>query len=195
MKNDLYSEILILHRRSTGLKGPKISEHIIDFDNKDTYEKYLQGDVLFSTLGTTLKTAGSKNAQYKVDYQYQYDIAEAASKKGIKQYVLVSAAGANSQSSNFYTKMKGSLDDAVQKLAFQKIRIIRPSILDGNRQENRLGERIGLAVMRVLKYIPFIKKYRPIHVDIVAKAMQKSLLDNQPLEILSLEEIFEKANS
>ena len=78
-----------------------------------------------------MKKAGSKEAQYKVDYTYQYEVAKAAAENGVKKYFLVSSAGANYKSSNFYLRTKGSLDEKVQQLSFEQICIFRPSILVG----------------------------------------------------------------
>ena len=134
----------------------------------------LVGDELYSALGTTIKKAGSKEAQYKIDFTYQYEVAKAAAKNGVKKYLLVSSAGANYKSGNFYLRIKGSLDEKVQQLNFEKIRIFRPSILVGLRSEKRLGESIGIKIAgTITKIIPALKKYRPIKASQVAEAMIK----------------------
>lgn len=194
LEDDNYESVKVLHRRSTGRKHQKLSEEIIDFDKPSTYENRVVGDVLFSAMGTTIKKAGSQEAQYKVDVSYPLAIAQEAVSNNVTTCVLVSSAGANSTSSNFYTRMKGELDDSIQDLDFQKVRILRPSILDGDRKEFRLGERIGLALMSVLRYIPVIKKYRPIHASVVAKAMRNSVHTSAKIEISTLDEIFKLAN-
>ena len=189
-----YEEIRILHRRTTGVKHDKIDEHIIDFDTPSTYQELVKGDVLFSSLGTTIKKAGSQDAQYKIDFQYQYDLAKAASENGVKSYVLISSSGANAKSSIFYSRIKGELEEAVKKLNFEKIVILQPSVLDGDRKEVRFGESVGIVLGKLLSWIPGIRKYRPIHSTIVAKAMINALeLSSEGIHTYQLEELFELA--
>ena len=192
LEDETYSKIKIFHRRSTGVSHPKISEEVVDFDRIDEWEKQIDGDVLFSAMGTTIKKAGSKKAQYKIDFTYQYEVAKAAANNLVESYVLVSSSGANAKSKIFYSKIKGELDDAVMELPFKKIIIMRPSILAGNRKENRTGEKIGLALARGLTKIPGLKKYKPIKGETVAKAMIKSIQNTAEYKtaIYTLDEIF-----
>lgn len=165
-----FEKVRIFVRRETGLVHPKLEEQMIDFDQPENWNHLVLGDVLFSTLGTTIKTAKTKENQYRVDFTYQYEFAKAASVNGVPVYLLVSSMGANPKSSVFYSRMKGELEDAVAKLPFQKLVILRPSILDGNRQEKRAGEKFGLILTRFLtKFI--LKVYRPTPVDILAAKM------------------------
>ncbi len=98
-------------------------------------------------IGTTLKKAGSKDAQYKIDYNYQYEIAKCASQNGVKKYLLVSSVGANYKSGNFYLRMKGKLDEAVEAIIILiRVIIFRPSILAGKRSERRLLESLGIKI-------------------------------------------------
>jgi uncharacterized protein YbjT (DUF2867 family) len=169
--SDDYAQITSLVRRPTGLSHPKLTEHIVDFESIEQYAHLIQGDVLFSTLGTTMANAKTKEAQYKVDYHYQYEVARLASANRIPSYVLVSSTGANSSSSNFYLRMKGELDEAVQQLAFKNITILRPGQLDGDRKENRTAERISLQIMHTLNKLGILTSYRPIQAATVATAM------------------------
>lgn len=193
LEDSNYSEVKVLARRTTGVNHPKLKEVLIDFDNLENHKLDLVGDVLFSTMGTTIKKAGSQDVQYKIDYTYQYKTAKLASDNGVKHLVLLSSYGANSESKVFYSRIKGELDEAVQKLNFDSVSIIRPSMLAGNRKEFRLAEKILTPIMYALLWIPGIRKYRPIKDVIVAKAMIKSVLNQSKLQIIELEEIFKIA--
>lgn len=164
------SKVRIFVRRKSPFDNQKLEEHIIDFEQTENWKHLVTGDVLFSALGTTLKKAGSKAAQYKIDYTYQYNFAQAASENGVSTFVLVSSAGANAKSSIFYSRMKGVLDEAVQKLSFKTCVILRPSILAGDREVKRPAEEIANRIMRYLTRFAF-RKYRPIEGKTVAKAM------------------------
>ena len=192
LSNNDYEKVHIFLRREIDLTHPKLKKHLINFDNTDSWKELVTGDVLFSAFGTTISKAGSKDAQYKIDYTYQYEFAKAAAENGVKNYVLISSAGANANSSSFYTRIKGELDEAVKQLSFNHVSILRPSFLDGNRKESRLGETIGIAVAKALSFIPIIKKYAPIQVSNVAKAMIEAEKRNQqPYKVWELNEIKE----
>lgn len=175
LEDHRYDTVLVFHRRTTGISHPKLKEHIIDFDDIDSWKSKIRGDHLYSALGTTIKKAGGKDAQYKIDYTYQYEVAKIAAGNRVSGYTLVSSLGANSNSSSFYTRIKGELDEAVQKLHFSDLLILRPSFLDGDRGEFRIGERVGIAVANVVCKIPGLKKYHPIKAKVVAKAMIEGL--------------------
>jgi len=190
-----FEKVCCFVRRSSGLVHEKLSEEIVDFDQPDKWKHLMKGDVLFSCMGTTLKTAGSQDAQWKIDFDYQFNAAKCASENGVPAFVLVSAAGANARSGMFYNRMKGQLDEAVAALPFRQITILRPSILDGDRKESRPGEKAGLVVMKFLRFIPGLRSYRPIDVRIVARAMLNASLSNrfEKLLIVTLGEVFELA--
>ncbi len=168
--------IRIFTRRSSGLNHPKIDEQIIDFNRIEDWKLLVQGDVLFSTLGTTIKTAKTKENQYLVDFTFQHEFAWAAAENGVPVYILVSSMGANSSSGVFYSRIKGELEGAVKAMNFRKLVIVRPSILDGDRQEKRGGEKFGLFVSRFLTRF-ILKKYKPTPVDMLAAKMIRLALD------------------
>jgi uncharacterized protein YbjT (DUF2867 family) len=189
-----YSEVLLIARKKIENLPAKFKLIQVNFDEIEKYKSDITGDVLFSTLGTTLKTAGSKEAQYKIDFDYQFNVAKLASDNGVKKLVLLSSAGANSKSSIFYSRMKGELDEAVQKLNFENVSIIRPSMLVGKREEFRLAEKIFTPLAYIVYIIPFARKYRPIKDSTVAKAMINAVKSNQSgYKIYELGEVFELA--
>jgi uncharacterized protein YbjT (DUF2867 family) len=193
LEDNRYEKVKVFVRRSLNINNPKLEEHIVDFDKIELWNNNLSGDEIYSALGTTIKKAGGKEAQYKIDFTYQYETAKAASENGVRKYLLVSSLGANSNSSNFYLRMKGSLDEKVQQLNFDKIYIFRPSILEGDRNEKRFGESIGIKIAgTITKIIPALKKYQPIEASKVAEAMIKSANQNlsDKIKIYNSEEIF-----
>lgn len=175
-----YSKVIVFVRRSTGLTDAKLTERIVDFEQIETWKEEIRGDVLFSALGTTLDKAGSKQAQYQVDYTFQYQVAAAAATNGVPCLVLISAAGASERSMIFYSRMKGELDREVKKLPFQRLRIIKPGILKGKRVESRPTEEISIRAMQLLGRLPFIRKYRPVPATTVATAMIKAAGMEEP---------------
>ena len=194
LNDNRYEKVKVFVRRPVGISNPKLEEHIVDFGKIELWKNQMTGDELYSAMGTTIKKAGSKEAQYKIDFTYQYEAANAASESGVKKYLLVSSMGANSKSSNFYLQMKGSLNEKVQQLNFNQIFIFRPSILVGERSEKRFGESLGIKIIgTITKIIPALKKYRPIEASQVAEAMIKSANKNlaDKIKVYHPEEIFE----
>lgn len=194
LDDNRYVKVKVFGRRSLHISNPKLEEHIVNFDKIDLWKDSLVGDELYSALGTTIKKAGSKEAQYKIDFTYQYEVAKAATQNGVTKYLLVSSAGANYKSENFYLRMKGKLDEAAQQLSFNQVIIFRPSILVGLRIERRVAESIGIKIAgTITKIIPALKKYRPIEAFRVAEAMIKSANQNLSgiIKIYQPEEIFE----
>lgn len=195
LQNDNFEKVRIFVRRDSGIKHPKLEQHIVDFGNEKSWTKNLTGDVLFSALGTTLKQAGSKEKQYEVDYTFNLRFAQKAKTNGIENYVLVSSVGANPKSNIFYPRIKGELDEAVTKLGFKNLAVLRPSSLTGDREETRWMEKMSIPIVRfVTRFI--LRKYRPISGETVAQAMINAVLKPDPEKtIWEADEVFERAGS
>ena len=193
LENDNFEKVRIFVRRDSGLHHPKLEQQIIDFRNKETWQKHLTGDVLFSALGTTLKQAGSKEKEYEVDFTFNLNFGQTAKENGIENYVLVSSIGADAKSRIFYTRMKGELDETVAKIGFKNLAILRPSSLTGERKEKRMAEIISIPILHFLTRYVF-KKYRPIKDKTVAAAMINAVLKpNFEKTIWEANEVFDLA--
>jgi len=194
LADDRFAKVIVFGRRSVEINNSKLQEHLIDFDKPGTWQHFVKGDVFFSTLGSTLKQAGGQDAQYKIDYTYQYQFAQAAAQNGVPVYVLVSSSGANPDSLLFYTRMKGTLEQEVKKLPFSSIYLLQPGPLEGHRAEERMGEKYGIKLMKSFNAVGLFKKYRPIQSKIVATAMINASLAATPgIHVYALNEIFSLA--
>ena len=179
LQDDRFGKVIVFVRRTTGLADSKLEEHIIDFEKPEQWQHLVKGDVLFSSLGTTRGKAGSKAAQRRVDYDYQYQFAAAAAGNAVPALVLVSSVGAKAGSPMFYTRIKGELERDVKALPFVKVVVIQPGPLNGEREEKRAGEELGMRVISAMNRIGLMKKYRPIHGDTVALGMINASMDRQ----------------
>ena len=171
------TSVVVPVRRSLGLDEPKLVEHLVDFDHFEAHAKIFEVDALVCCLGTTIKKAGSREAFRKVDYDYAFNAAELAREGGAQVMILMSAVGASSGSSVFYSRVKGELEDAVRGLKFPCLSIYHPSLLLGDRNEHRAGESLGMAVMPMANraLIGPMRKYRAIEAETVAAAMVNDL--------------------
>ena len=170
LTDEAFEKVDIFVRREVNIPLEKLTVHVVDFDRPETWADLLQGDVLFSCMGTTIKTSGSQDAQWKVDYTYQFETAKAARANGVKTYVLVSSVGANAKSKVFYTRMKGALDEAVQKLGFEGCFILRPPSLI-RKGSDRLGEKLGVVVIKAFNSLGLLQKFTPVPTERVAAIM------------------------
>lgn len=165
-----FDNVHIFVRRDVDLHHDKLHVHVVDFDKMDEWKELLQGDVLFSALGTTIKKAGSQQAQWKIDYTYQYEVAKAAKENGVETMALVSSAWATAGSKVFYTRMKGQLEEDVKNLGFRSLSIMRPPSLI-RKDTDRFGERISVSLLQALNKIGLLRSLRPMPTAQVAKAM------------------------
>ena len=175
LADDTYSEVHCFVRKPLTLTHPKLHTHVVDFETPEAWADLLRGDVAFSCLGTTLAVAGSKEAQWRVDYDYQYAFAEHCRQNGVPTFVLVSAAGAKAQSKLFYNRMKGQLEDAVKALGFPRLLIFQPSILIRSNSD-RGGENFTVKVFNFLNKLGILKRYRPMPTAVLAQKMRKEVV-------------------
>lgn len=165
-----FEEVDIFVRKPVDFQHEKLKTHVVDFNNFSQWQDMIKGDVAFSCLGTTLKDAGSKEAQRKVDFNYQYEFAKAAKENNVEDYILVSAYGANSRSKIFYSRMKGELENAVKQLHFNKITIFKPGLLERKNSE-RTGEVLGSRIIKFANKLGLFESQKPLPTEVLAKAM------------------------
>jgi uncharacterized protein YbjT (DUF2867 family) len=188
---DEISEIITFTRRNYDFESPKVINYVIDFDHIDDHADLVQGEYLFSCLGTTKALAGSIENQKVVDVDYQLQFAKLAQKNGIHHYHLVSSPGADGSSGNAYLQMKGELEDETKKLDFASKNYYRPSLLVGEREDFRFGEKFGIMAASVLPYVPGLKKYRAIKgKEVALKMVHEAMKLNRGTKIFELDDLF-----
>lgn len=190
LEDQCFEAVTVLVRRPFFESHPKLTEIIMDFEKLNDYQKEITGDVAFSTLGTTLKDAGSKDAQWRVDHDYQLEFAKIAKANGVESFVLLSAFGADVNSSFFYNKMKGTLEENMQKLNFSQLTVLHPGGID-RPDSTRTGEKVMMKALKAFNTIGIFKAYAPISTQRLAKAMIASYFKfKEKHKIVSLKEIF-----
>lgn len=168
-----FEEVNIFVRKPVNIQNEKLKVHVVNFENPEEWKNEVKGDVAFSCLGTTLKAAGSKEAQRKVDFNYQYEFAKAAKENNVDDYILVSSYGAHPKSKIFYSKMKGELEEAVKNLHFEKITIFKPGMLE-RKDSDRTGEVLGSRIIKFANKLGLLESQKPLPTDVLAKAMINS---------------------
>jgi uncharacterized protein YbjT (DUF2867 family) len=176
LASERYSKVIVVGRKGLSMLHPKLTQVVTDFDKLEDVRLQLIADDVFCCLGTTMKQAGSKEAFYKVDYLYVVKLAALTAGNFASQFMVVSSLGADADAAVYYSKVKGDMEAAVRQIPFRAIHIFRPSLLLGEREQPRLGERVGAVVLGLLKPLMHgpLQKYRPVTGATVAVAMLRA---------------------
>ena len=171
--NGFYDKIKIFVRTIPEVNNPKVEIIKTDFTNLEQYKDKIKGDECFFCIGTTKKDTPDKDQYRRIEYNIPIDVAKIAKLNSINSFFYVSSIGANPNASSNYLKNKGQVEEELKNLNFNKLSIIRPSLLVGNRKSFRLGEVIFTPIMNTLSIFAFggLKKYKPIKIENVVKAM------------------------
>ncbi|MBJ05284.1 MAG: hypothetical protein CMP65_05240 [Flavobacteriales bacterium] len=175
LDNPHFYKVSVFVRKSMNMKHKKLIVHKVDFSCLKKYKYLVKGDVLFSSLGTTRKEAGSKEKQYLVDYIYQYKFAKMASENLVGHYSLVSSLGADHKSHFFYLRIKGELEESIKNLTFKTIHIFQPPSLIRQPELIRNGEKITLMILNILNSLGVLISFKPLSVKKLAIKMVKEL--------------------
>lgn len=173
LDSNKYQRVIAITRKPLEVSHHKLENIISNFDDLEAIVEKLKADDVFCCLGTTMKQAGSKAAFKKVDYEYVIRLATLSKSNNAKQFLLISAMGANKNSWIYYNKIKGQTEDKLQKLGFKSLFILRPSLIIGERNEKRTGEEVAQNIMPFLDNIMIgpLKKYASIDAQKIANKM------------------------
>lgn len=187
-----YEQIIIVVRKDLNIQHPKLKILIGDFHSLANVVKGIYADEIFIALGTTQKKTPDRKQYYQIDHDYPILAAQLAKENGAKSVFLVSAIGANENSSVFYVKMKGETERDIINLNFDHTNIFRPSMILGNRKEKRTLEKVLISIFKVINplFIGKSSKYKGIEAKDIAQSMVKAANKlNDPVKILEWEEM------
>ncbi|MGY0391096.1 NAD(P)H-binding protein [Bizionia sp. KMM 8389] len=182
LKAEDYEKIKLFSRSSCGISHEKIDEHIVDLFKLKLHKENFVADVVFCCIGTTKAKTPDQETYLKIDYGIPVSAAELAQENGIKTFVVISALGADKSSKVFYNRTKGRMEDAVLAQQIPHTYVLQPSLISGNRNENRLGEKLAKIVMALIN--PFLignlAKYKSIKPEAIVKCMLFLADNNYP---------------
>ncbi|MRT92951.1 NAD(P)H-binding protein [Ancylomarina sp. 16SWW S1-10-2] len=194
LADEAYDRVKVFSRRALGLEHPKLEVYIGDLLKLDIFESDFLGDEVFCCIGTTANKTKDKEIYKQIDFGIPVSAATLSKKNGVNSFLVISALGANAESSIFYNKTKGEMEKAVLNQHIPNTYILRPSLIKGSRDEKRIGESIGglLASIASVFLVGKFKKYRAIKAESIASAMHqlvKSKLKTQIIESDQIEEL------
>ena len=173
------SRVVAPTRRPLGIEHPRLRNPVVDFETLPEDADWWAVEAVICTLGTTIADAGSQAAFRRVDHDYPLRVAQLARRHGAGTYALNSALGANARSRIFYNRVKGELEDALAALDYPSLVLVRPGLIDGQRQPPRAGEGRALVVSRRLR--PLLPaKWRPSRAERIAEALVDAALHPPP---------------
>ena len=183
LQRDDVGRVIAVGRRILPLQQEKLVSKVVDLQSTAAVAAEIpKGTALaFCCLGTTMRQAGSRDAFRRVDHDAVLAFGKAALERGAKRFLLVSSVGARADSANFYQRTKGEAEEALARLGFAQLTILRPSLIDdeGARRDYRAGERLVLPLARlVFAVVGRTRRYAPISADVIAKAMVRLAFDN-----------------
>jgi uncharacterized protein YbjT (DUF2867 family) len=165
-----YDRVIAISRKSLDKTHPKLENLVCNLNELENHSTSLKADDVFCCLGTTMKNAKTKQAFRAVDYDAPVAIAKIAKDSGAKRYLLISALGANKDSSIFYNQVKGEVEEAIAQVGFDSFHIFQPSLLTGPRKEQRTGEEAAQVFYKIFGFL-IPKKFAAIESIKVARAM------------------------
>lgn len=182
LADNFYNKVYILGRESIGKLGDeeRLTKIIVDFENLNFDTSILEDADVFASLGTTIKIAGSKENQRKIDVDYTVNFAKLCEGK-VRSFNVVSAIGANSKSKNFYNSLKGELEDKLKGMNLGVLRIFQPSLLISKRDDKRFLEELFMKVSSIFKLVlkGKAKKYSPIEVSVLGREIVRFAIENK----------------
>lgn len=173
IKDYRYDTIKLFSRKKIDGLPSKVIQFIGNVIELENFKKDFTGDEVFCCIGTTAKKTPNKTIYKQIDYGIPVTAAKLSKENNIKTFIVVSAIGANSKSGIFYNKIKGEMQRDVLLQNIKNTYILQPSLIKGNRNETRTGEKIGLVVFKLIQplFRGKLKKYRIIEATSIAKAM------------------------
>jgi uncharacterized protein YbjT (DUF2867 family) len=175
LEDKYFSTVRLIVRRPLPKTNPKMEVKLVDFTDTESLKLALEStDVIFCCIGTTQKNVkGNKELYRKIDFDIPVKTAMLGKETGCEKFIIVSSVGASIKAGSFYLRLKGQVEDALQLTGIRSVHIMQPSMLMGNRKENRPTERILNGPLKILSklFIGGFRKYRSIEGEVVAKAM------------------------
>lgn len=181
------TKIKVISRRPLNDLGPKSEVVLVpEISELLRHKDLLKGDLFFSALGTTIKKAGSQAEFRKIDFHAVYDFGKIAEFHEARCLSVVSAAGANSNSFVFYSRVKGEAEEALQSLPLKRLHVFRPGLLRGERSEHRTGEQLAEKGVQLLeKFLPpqFVQRLATSAKHLAQKMVMESFEEKQGLQV------------
>ena len=193
IEDSRYEKIKVFSRKKINGLPKKVEQYIGNIIELETFKNEFTGDEIFCCIGTTAKKTPDKNSYKSIDFGIPVKSAKLAKENNISTFVVVSALGADLNSSIFYNRTKGEMEQAVLSQHLKQTYILQPSLILGNRSERRRLEKTGIIIFKIISplFVGSLKKYKPIEAKNIAQAMLKLANSNKKTQIITSDKIKE----
>lgn len=197
LKDPAYEKIILFSRSPVAVRDEKIEEHLIEMFRLDEYIELFKADVVFCCIGTTKSKTPNKETYRKIDFGIPVTAARLCKENGINTFLVISALGASANSSVFYNKIKGEMEEAVLSQKINNTFIFQPSLISGDREEKRFFENLAKNAMKIFNHVMLgpLKKYRSIDPETITEAMLMVAKQGYKKNRIESEEIKEIASA
>lgn len=195
IEDNRYTKVKLFSRNKIEGLPSKVNQFVGNMLELENFKKDFTGDEVFCCIGTTAKKTPNKETYRKIDFGIPASAAKLSKENGIQTFVVVSAIGANAKSSVFYNRTKGEMEQEVLRQNILNTYVLQPSIIGGNRSESRIGEKVGLAVFKIVQPLFFgkLKKYKITEAEHIAQTMlnlanstsEKQIITSEQIELLA----------
>ncbi|ALM49386.1 nucleoside-diphosphate sugar epimerase [Flavobacterium psychrophilum] len=175
LADDRYETVKLFSRSKSDINHAKIEDHVIDLFELEKYKDVFTADEVYCCIGTTKAKTPDKETYKKIDFGIPATAAKLAKENGISTFLVISAIGADADSSIFYNRIKGEMQDAVLDEGIAKTHILQPSLIVAHRKDNRVMEKIAEGFMWLLNplLVGNAAKYKSIKAETIARALIK----------------------
>jgi len=195
--DERYKTIKLFSRKEIDGLPSKVNQYVGNMLDLESFKVDFTGDEVYCCIGTTAKKTPDKALYKAIDYGIPVAAAKLSKENDIEMFLVVSALGANANSSIFYNKTKGEMERDVLLEKIKNTFILQPSIIGGKRNEQRIGEKIGLAIFKLMQPLFFggLKKYKITEAEHIAQAMinlansssKKQFIASHDIEVLAID--------
>lgn len=181
LSEEKVSKINVLTRKKIDIHSPKVMNYVVDFENEEDLKNAIHGDAIVCCIGTTKAKTPNVGEYEKIDRDIPIRLAKIGKENGIHQYHLISAIGANKNSSINYNRIKGEAEEGVLAAGIPKTLIYRPGMLIGKRNESRPGEFIAQKLSFLLDFFMLgsMKKYHSVKAEYLASRIVRNCLNDR----------------
>jgi uncharacterized protein YbjT (DUF2867 family) len=181
LSEEKVSKINVLTRKKIDIHSPKVMNYVVDFENEEDLKNAIHGDAIVCCIGTTKAKTPDVGEYEKIDRDIPIRLAKIGKENGIHQYHLISAIGANKNSSINYNRIKGEAEEGVLAAGIPKTLIYRPGMLIGKRNESRPGEFIAQKLSFLFDFFMLgsMKKYHSVKAEYLASMIVRNCLNDR----------------
>lgn len=186
LRSPAFETVTTLGRRAAdaGQAPPdKLTQHVVNLEAPGSYRALIAGQTAaICTLGVGQPTKSAREDVWRVEIDYVMSFAEACRDAGVGHFSLMTSVGANPQSRSYYLRMKGTQENRLKALGFERTSLFRPSMLLTPQNRYGASQALLLALWPKLHWTLAgpLRRFRGIRVEDLGRAMALNAARDAP---------------